>query len=110
MKLNDPKRTTWPYEYAYGLNRKACTDPTQFSHHSYDLHRLKDNPLEAQALQKWIEINKRSDILAYLLSDKVNEAQHDRLSQRDLEVAATLMQWLGSPVGQGFLRDAGLKD
>lgn len=32
----------------------------------------------------------------------------DYLSNRELRIVATTIQWLGTPVGQGFLREAGI--
>lgn len=32
----------------------------------------------------------------------------DYLSNRELRIVATVVQWLGTPVGQGFLREAGI--
>lgn len=41
-------------------------------------------------------------MLEYLMGDG---ATRGVVSDRDELVAATVIQWLGSPVGQGFLRD-----
>jgi hypothetical protein len=64
--------------------------------HSY---RHKSNPRERVASEMWA---KNLSVLEYLLGDG-----QDRVCPTDREwaVAATLMQWLGSPVGLGYLGD-----
>jgi len=77
-------------------------------HEGRSTHRLKNNPLEKRFADEWRKIN--SDMgrghgtLAYLLADDPNYPMAE-VTQRDATVAATVIQWLGSPVGQGFLED-----
>jgi hypothetical protein len=64
------------------------------------LHPDADNPREVAFAMEWSDMNdhkKRKPTLAYLL---------DGFSDRDAEVAATVIQWLGSNVGMCFLEDA----
>lgn len=68
---------------------------------SRNTHRLSENPLEASFLDTWETDPSFVHTLDYILSDRVNE--RGPVSERDLEVAATVIQWLGSPVGQCFL-------
>ncbi len=102
MNLNDPRRTTSAYDYV----DKVFADPTRhFQHQTYDSHRLSD-PIyikEKIFYEEWVKGASRT--LAFLLSDEINVADYENLSQRDLEVAATLIQWLGSNCGQVFLRE-----
>jgi hypothetical protein len=78
-------------------------------------YRFRNNPEEKRFAKKWIEENKHSfncvSTLAYLLwSGEQNIRLADgppEASDRDHTVAATVIQWLGSPVGQVFLRDLG---
>ncbi len=65
-------------------------------------HRIVDNKLERRFAMKWQDLNDESRILNYLLSDS-NEA--DPTSARERAVAATVIQWLGSPIGQVFIHD-----
>ncbi len=72
-------------------------------------HRFKDNPEEKRFADAWTTENERGHILAHLL-----DPHHGTGGRRPPEperpyqiVAATVMQWLGSSVGQGFLRDLG---
>lgn len=62
-------------------------------------HRLEREPLEKKFAEKWAEIGPST--LPYVLSDDNSRAS---LSERDYEVAATIIQWLGSPVGSNFVR------
>lgn len=70
-------------------------------------HRLSNDPLERAFAEEWEEQNttfpgRKHGILDYLLSpDSFNEVIES--SERDREVAATVIQWLGSPVGNSFL-------
>lgn len=68
------------------------------------LHRLTDNPMEQRLHERWLKENERG-ILELLMSPDRN--QRRPVSKRDAEVAATVIQWLGSHVGQCFLRDVG---
>jgi hypothetical protein len=67
-------------------------------------HRFKQNPLEKEFAEAWEEINNRegSNILDYLMANKTNSPCSE-VSDKDRMVAATVVQWLGSPVGQSFL-------
>lgn len=71
-------------------------------------YRFKDNPLEESFAVAWEKMNTnvsgREDgrgVLDYLLAENPNEPMGE-VTDRDREVAATVIQWLGSPVGQGL--------
>lgn len=69
------------------------------------IHRFKQNPLEQQFAELWEEGNsgKRGrDVIDYLMAEDPNSPMGE-VTKRDREVAATVIQWLGSPVGQNFL-------
>lgn len=70
-------------------------------------HRYESNPQEEALALAWQEANTkyRHSTLAYLLSSD-NRGERT-VSDRDRLVACTIIQWLGSPVGQAFLYDAG---
>jgi len=72
-------------------------------------YRFKQNPLEKRFAESWDEINTDScgklngnGILDYIMAKNINNPLGD-ISDRDRAVAATVIQWLGSPVGQSFL-------
>lgn len=66
-------------------------------------HRLEYNPLENKFAETWEQQNTVGSTLAYILSGPKNVRSD--ISERDEVVAATVIQWLGSPVGQCFLED-----
>lgn len=76
--------------------------------HYYRTKRNAGNPLEAAMAHEWESLNSgvgrstSSNQLAYLLGDGRDPAQP---SERDAQVAATVLQWLGSPVGFRWLLD-----
>lgn len=67
-------------------------------------HRFKSNPDELVAADQWDAHNRRPNggagLLEYLLGDGTKPGD---ASERDQRVAATLMQWLGSPVGKSYI-------
>jgi len=74
-------------------------------------YRFRDNPMEEKFARAWNDQNiakpGTSDgrgTLDYLLAKDCNFPAGE-VTARDRIVAATVIQWLGSPVGQGFLRD-----
>jgi len=76
-------------------------------------HRLSSNPLEKLFAESWDEINTASPgrrdgygTLDYLLAEDPNRPCGE-VTDRDRVVAATVVQWLGSPVGQSFLDQLG---
>lgn len=74
--------------------------------HKYEgknLHRLDSNPKESAFAKEWINWNSASYVLEYIMGEGNKPAL---LSERDVLVASSVIQWLGSPVGQSFLREA----
>ena len=69
-------------------------------------YRFKENPEERNLARAWDKIGE--DLLAYLLDDRpVQGGRSPKPSDRDYLVAATVIQWLGSPVGASFLDGLG---
>jgi hypothetical protein len=66
---------------------------------SYRLNPNQDNPREVAFALQWTEENQHPgpNILAHLIPG---------YTERDAQVAATMMQWLGSNVGMSFLEEA----
>lgn len=61
-------------------------------------YRFKQNPHEEIAARLWANEGVLPDLLGDgTIRGRVYPTDHER------EVAATLMQWLGSPVGRSFL-------
>lgn len=65
-------------------------------------YRFKQNPEEKRFAAAW----EREHVLEWLLGPG-----NERVSptEREKVVAATVIQWLGSPVGQAFLSDLGYR-
>lgn len=69
------------------------------------VYRLKSNPKEQAFADAWQEQNKwKHSMLEQLLSADGGKTPAD-VSDRDEMIAATVIQWLGSPVGSCFLQD-----
>jgi len=75
-----------------------------FSHVGINTHRLSREPQEYKIALAWAAA--APETLGYLLCGQ-DPNRHDEYTQRDATVAATVMQWLGSPVGEGFLAECG---
>ena len=78
-------------------------------------YRLNNNPNEKFFAEAWekqnLNVSGRQDgtgVLDYLMAESPNEPMGE-ITDRDREVAATVIQWLGSPVGCDFLRDVKIK-
>ena len=71
--------------------------------HGINTLRLKNNPDERVFAQAWEHVNKGDKLLKHIL-DRTHRNQgnyHPTLAER--QTAATVIQWLGTPVGQAFL-------
>ncbi len=76
-------------------------------------YRYSDNPLEARFAKAWADINKSDDprqsTLAYLLCE--GDQHHPPVpTEEQRKAAATVIQWLGSPVGSRWVLDVLSKD
>lgn len=69
-------------------------------HTGLHTYRFKDNPLERKFHDAWKRKQENGHILEYLMGDGSRRAA---VTERDEIVAATVVQWLGSPVGKHFL-------
>lgn len=77
-------------------------------------YRLADDPhgREAAFAEEWAKEQAKPPMLAMMIhSEKADDAwatfgrnyYPERLTQREAEIAATVVQWLGSPVGFTFV-------
>lgn len=73
----------------------------KIKHVSAHQHRLKFNPLERRWAKAWKHQNDGAVLTLYDLLRPISPAG---ICQRDATVAATVVQWLGSPVGQDFVK------
>ena len=103
----------WAAADLYNLEVSLRNRGVEFGGHvgrrAYRFTKRDDNEQERVFAEKWQGINdeKHTKTLAHLLAEDPNARNLPRPSDRDKMVAATVIQWLGSPVGQGFLRDCG---
>ena len=68
--------------------------------------RLKDNPMELAFSEEWKRQQSESNTLEWLLCLDAEGNSIRELNQTEATCAATMMQWLGSPVGFGWLEVA----
>jgi len=74
-------------------------------------YRFDQNPIEESFAIEWEKENSSRDgrsVLDYLLAEYCN-CPRGEVTDRDRQVAATAIQWLGSHVGQSFLENVGNK-
>jgi hypothetical protein len=69
-------------------------------------YRFADNPEEERFARAWAQFE-ASDLGWLIVDSEQNGCRAPFVEERERVVAATVIQWLGSPVGQGFLRDLG---
>lgn len=75
----------------------------KIKHEGMYTYRQQSNPKEKVYADRWSEL--ADEYLNSLLYGPNKDKEPDDLLQRDAIVAATLIQWLGSPIGQGFLEE-----
>ncbi len=61
------------------------------------------NPREIAYAEEWETVNHEHRYLILLLNQSGNDSFCSGISQRDAFVAATIIQWLGTNIGQGFI-------
>lgn len=69
-------------------------------------YRWKENLLERAFSEAWQKINTLGSgptMIEYALDPENRGAPYPPITERENLLAATLIQWLGSPVGQDFL-------
>lgn len=86
-------------------NWEDCTLWENPAVESINKHRLNpSNPLEQKFVAEWEKINEEGKLLRFLLDRTHSNAGNHIPTTEEQETAVTLIQWLGSPVGQGFLQ------
>jgi hypothetical protein len=77
-------------------------------------YRFKDNPKEQEFHDNFIDMFKHDKSANNTLSAIVFGWENDRqqypkeyLSEKEEDICVNIIQWLGSPVGQGFLNRCG---
>ena len=76
-------------------------------------YRFKDNPDEEKFYDEFMELfgdaNGQTQLssIVYGWKDDRQQTPNKWIDDNDMPQYENLIQWLGSPVGQGFLRDCG---
>lgn len=80
----------------------------QIKHRGLRYYRCKTNPEEKRFAQEWEKVNNHEGVRHYLLEYMLGDGQTSAIAdQQAATLAATVIQWLGSTVGQSFLREVG---
>jgi len=105
VNLSSKQDRIW-YQLTQILEGAKARSTPHIGLHSYRLTKEADNPLEREMSEKWQkEMSHSPCLLRYMLSDEPNKPAD--FTHRDAAVAATVIQWLGSSVGRGFLKECG---
>jgi len=77
-------------------------------------YRFKDNPKEKEFFDKFSEMFLHNGFSIRTLDAVIfgwdnDNNPNDNLDGRETAICTNLIQWLGSPVGQGFLRECGFE-
>ncbi len=73
------------------------------------LHRFERNPIEQLFVEKFIKEHGCSNDMDLIVFSHPSDSMtpKDFLSYREKSIVLSTIQWLGSPVGQGFLNNCG---
>lgn len=79
----------------------------------YKTYRHKDNPKEKELHDKFVEwyVNDHSnmDLLVFPPANDQQTRAEDTLSDREKRIVITMVQWMGTPLGQSLLRECGFE-
>lgn len=74
---------------------------------TFKMHRHINNPKEKEFYEKFLENNDRDMDLIVFGHGSNSFKPLDYLSDREKQIVLSTIQWLGSPVGMGFLNECG---
>lgn len=74
-------------------------------------YRFQTNPLEEKFAEDWEKLNTRPHSGNCLVDSIVSKDWNNPnyATDREIEICASVIQWLGSPVGQKFLLEVGFE-
>lgn len=75
----------------------------------YKTYRHKSNPKEKELHDKFIQTYRYLDMERIIFPEEGRSSPDHILSERDMKIMITTVQWLGSSVGQGFLKKNGFE-
>ena len=80
-------------------------------HNGLHQYRFSTNPLEKKFAEAWDELNVRphsgGNCVDSIVSKDWNNPSY--ATDREIEICASVIQWLGTPVGQMFLQGVGFE-
>jgi len=78
---------------------------------TFNQHRRETNPQEKICFEQAMEYKKMSPQIFHqaILGSHGNGRPKDYLTEREEQIVFTTIQWLGSPVGQSFLKNCGFE-
>jgi hypothetical protein len=85
-------------------------DITQLSKLTFKGHRLSENPMELKHLEVFkekIDSKYSPNQMDFLVFGQNGNSPKDFLSDREKQIVYSTIQWLGSHVGECYLRDCG---
>lgn len=85
---------------------QAGDEPMKLKHEGISKNRLQFNPKERIFADAWTDQNRIIGRSAMTIEWLLHPTDGMPVTQEECTVAATMMQWLGSPVGFNFLEDA----
>lgn len=70
-------------------------------------YRFKSNPLEKKFVDTFLDHFEKRNTMDLIIFGHGSESMEpkDYLSEREESIVVSTIQWLGSPVGQGFLNE-----
>lgn len=77
---------------------------------TYKEYRFESNPKEREMVDKFLEHSDMMEIERRIFGTDPNRSDlypNGELSKREMKIVLSTIQWLGSPVGQGFLDNCG---
>ena len=82
----------------------------EVNHEGMCRYRLKDSLIEQKLANTWQHINATYCTLDWLVGHTDENGQHcGHATQEQATMAATVIQWLGTPVGRQFLQEVGFE-
>ena len=78
----------------------------------FKTYRHNTNPLEKQLHDSFVDEHVKDgymDLIVFGPRDGSDTQPSDYLTDREKQIVISTVQWMGSPVGQGFLRQNGIE-
>lgn len=77
---------------------------------SYKMYRLVNNPKEKEFVEKFTQQHTNDNGIDAIVFGTVDGLKQETfLTESEKRIVMSTIQWLGSPVGQGFLNECGFK-